>query len=66
MMQCAMAQTDEEKVEKSNEMVSMVKKEVEPLLDDASPFFGGSERLTLAEVFLFYLLSSIPPLLTHI
>ncbi|MCJ1257048.1 hypothetical protein MMC24_004873 [Lignoscripta atroalba] len=52
MMQCAMAQTDEEKVEKSNEMVSMVKKEVEPLLDDASPFFGGSERLTLAEALI--------------
>jgi glutathione S-transferase len=25
-------------------------KEIEPLLQDASPFFGGSEKLTLAEV----------------
>jgi glutathione S-transferase len=26
-------------------------KEIEPLLSDAAPFFGGSNRLTLAEVY---------------
>jgi len=30
--------------------VDAVVKEIEPLLEDAGPFFGGSERLTLAEV----------------
>ena len=30
--------------------VAAVEKEIEPLLADANPFFGGSERLTFAEV----------------
>lgn len=30
--------------------VASLVKEVEPLLADASPFFGGSSRITLAEV----------------
>lgn len=41
----------------ADELVRAVAKEVEPLLADAGPFFGGSERLTLAEV------SLLPPLL---
>lgn len=34
----------------SENLVAAVKKEIEPLLESASPFFGGSEKLTLAEV----------------
>jgi glutathione S-transferase len=30
--------------------VSVVGKEIEPLLKDAKPFFGGSDKVTLAEV----------------
>lgn len=30
--------------------IAALVKEVEPLLQDAKPFFGGSDRLTLAEV----------------
>lgn len=33
-----------------NEFVTTVVKEIEPLLADAAPFFGGSKKLTLAEV----------------
>lgn len=31
-------------------LVNAVSKEIEPLLADAAPFFGGSDKLTLAEV----------------
>jgi len=34
----------------SQEWVVAVKKEIEPLLADAKPYFGGSSRLTLAEI----------------
>jgi glutathione S-transferase len=34
----------------SNELVAAVVKEVEPLLAGAGPFFGGHEKITLAEV----------------
>jgi glutathione S-transferase len=44
------AQSDAEKEKTSQEWVATVKKEIEPLLADAKPFFGGSDRLTLAEV----------------
>lgn len=37
----------EEIIEK---FVAAIEKEIEPLLKDANPFFGGSSRLTLAEV----------------
>jgi len=46
----ASAKTEAEKTEKMNAFVAAVVKEVEPLLKDAGPFFGGSSRLTLAEV----------------
>jgi glutathione S-transferase len=39
---------DEEKV--IDDAVNGLLKEVEPLLADAGPFFGGSDKLTLAEV----------------
>ncbi|EHL02918.1 putative Glutathione S-transferase GST-6.0 [Glarea lozoyensis 74030] len=37
-------------------------KEIEPLLKDAGPFFGGSERLTLAEVDILLPPSFLPAL----
>ena len=42
--------SEEEKGPLAEKLVDAVVKEVEPLLQDAKPFFGGSERLTLAEV----------------
>jgi glutathione S-transferase len=36
----------------SSEWVAAVKKEIEPLLTDANPYFGGSSSMTLAEVCL--------------
>lgn len=39
---------DEERV--IDDAVDGIKREVEPLLADAAPFWGGSEKLTLAEV----------------
>ena len=33
-----------------NEFAAAVEKEIEPLLQDAAPFFGGSDKPTLAEV----------------
>ena len=44
------AATEEEKEAKADELVAVMEKEVEPLLKDAAPFFGGSEKMTLAEV----------------
>jgi glutathione S-transferase len=35
-------------------LVAAVVKEVEPLLKDAAPFFGGSSRLTMAEVYCVF------------
>ncbi|KAH6652627.1 thioredoxin-like protein [Truncatella angustata] len=42
--------TDEEQKTAAEEYVNAIVKEVEPLLSDAAPFFGGSSKLTLAEV----------------
>jgi glutathione S-transferase len=41
--------SDEEKEKLSKEFVSIVGKEIEPLLKDAKPFFGGSDKVTMAE-----------------
>jgi glutathione S-transferase len=41
---------EEEKEALVTEFVDIVTKEIEPLLKDAAPFFGGSEKFTLAEV----------------
>ena len=41
---------ESEKEELATKIVDAVVKEVEPLLQDAAPFFGGSAKLTLAEV----------------
>jgi glutathione S-transferase len=45
------ATNDEEKKTKADEWVKAIEKEIEPLLHDANPFFGGSKEMTLAEVF---------------
>lgn len=44
------AKTNEEAEEAAREFVKQLEKEVEPLLSDAAPYFGGSKTLTLAEV----------------
>lgn len=44
------ADSRSEKQQKVDEWVAVVKKEIEPLLAGAKPFFGGSEKLTFAEV----------------
>ncbi|KAJ4316788.1 hypothetical protein N0V94_005280 [Neodidymelliopsis sp. IMI 364377] len=41
--------SEDEKEALVKEFVATVGKEVEPLLKDASPFFGGSSKITLAE-----------------
>lgn len=33
-----------------DELVSIVRKEIEPLLEDANPYFGGRKEMTVAEV----------------
>ena len=40
----------EEKEKLGAELVEAVRKEIEPMLEGAGPFFGGSESITLAEV----------------
>jgi len=44
------AKTDEDQQAVAVAAVDALVKEVEPLLKDASPFFGGSSEITLAEV----------------
>lgn len=51
------AKTSEEAREAEKAAVAGAVKELEPLLAGAAPFFGGSDKLTLAEVS-----SSLPPL----
>lgn len=45
-----MQDSEEDKEKLIQEFVEAVKKEIDPLLKDAKPFFGGSEKVTLAEV----------------
>jgi len=54
------AENEEEKRQRSEEMVRALEKEIEPLLQDAAPFFGGNKQMTMAEVGL-----SIPILRAH-
>jgi glutathione S-transferase len=44
------AEGNDEKEAKSREWVAAVQREIEPLLNTANPFFGGSKDMTLAEV----------------
>ncbi|KAM3500694.1 hypothetical protein MY11210_009476 [Beauveria gryllotalpidicola] len=46
----ALAKTDNEAEEAAAEFVNQLAKEVEALLADAAPYFGGSKTLTLSEV----------------
>lgn len=45
------AQSVEEKQAKTEAAMALIAKEIEPLLANAGPFFGGSKDLTLAEAF---------------
>ncbi|KAL5407844.1 hypothetical protein PMIN06_006347 [Paraphaeosphaeria minitans] len=45
----AMQNSEEEKEKLTQELIGVVNKEIEPLLKDAAPFFGGSSKLTFAE-----------------
>ncbi|PSK54758.1 Multisite-specific tRNA:(cytosine-C(5))-methyltransferase [Elsinoe australis] len=45
-----LAESDEKKEELVKEVIAAVEKEIEPHLKDAGPFFGGSSKLTMAEV----------------
>lgn len=49
-MKTLLAKTDDEAKGLADELVKGVAKEIEPLLRGAGPFFGGSEKLTMAEV----------------
>jgi glutathione S-transferase len=49
-LQTAITSLGEEKNAAATKYTDAIIKEVEPLLSDAAPFFGGSSRLTLAEV----------------
>ena len=59
-----LASSAEEKETKAKETLAAIEKEIEPLLANAGPFFGGSEKFTLAEVIVapfllrFYALSN--------
>jgi glutathione S-transferase len=44
------ATTLEDKRAKLDETLALIRSKIEPLLADAKPFFGGSGKLTLAEV----------------
>lgn len=44
------SRSDEDAENSAKDIVAAISKEVEPLLADAAPFFGGHQKLTLAEV----------------
>jgi len=44
------ASSDADRESLANDFVAAIVKEIDPLLTDAAPFFGGSSELTLAEV----------------
>lgn len=54
-MKAQRAKSPEERATGLSEFVSAIAKELDPLLSDAAPFFGGSDSLTLAEVRIIYL-----------
>lgn len=49
-MKTLLAKSDEEATTNADDLVKGIVKEIEPLLANAGPFFGGSSKLTLAEV----------------
>lgn len=52
MFEVMRAPDESEREEKGKEWVAAIGKELDPLLQDANPFFGSSKDLTLAEVML--------------
>lgn len=44
------SKSDKDAEDSAKDIVAAISKEVEPLLADAAPFFGGHQKLTLAEV----------------
>ena len=50
MWKVLLAADESEKEQKCTEWIEALKKEIEPLLKDAKPFFGGSDKVTIAEV----------------
>ena len=62
LMSIMSAKSDGEAKNLADEFVNVLAKELDPLLADAKPFFGGSPKLTLAEVRLT--ISPSPPLLS--
>ncbi|KAF1834378.1 thioredoxin-like protein [Decorospora gaudefroyi] len=57
--------SDEEKEKLCKEFLHIVGKEIEPLLKDAKPFFGGSGRVTLAEALTAPFILRIYALVKH-
>lgn len=55
-MKTLFAKSDEDVTTNADELVKGIVKEIEPLLKGAGPFFGGSAKLTLAEVSLYHFL----------
>lgn len=53
-MKALTAKTDEESAAFLDDLVKAVGKEIEPLLSNAGPFFGGSSKITLAEVRFYF------------
>jgi glutathione S-transferase len=49
-MKSQRSKSDEERANALADFVNVAAKELDPLLADAAPFFGGSSKLTLAEV----------------
>ena len=49
-MRSQRSKSDEERAKALADFVNAAAKELDPLLADAAPFFGGSSKLTLAEV----------------
>ena len=49
MFPVILAEGEEQEVQ-AGKLIEAMKKEIEPLLANADPFFGGSKTLTLAEV----------------
>ena len=69
-MEIVRAEDEKAKEEKGKDMVAALKKEIEPLLADANPFFGGSEKMTMAEVSdlsqpLYFISSSLLTIFIH-
>ncbi|KAF2749877.1 glutathione-S-transferas-like protein omega 1 [Sporormia fimetaria CBS 119925] len=50
--QIILKNSQEEKEATAKEFVDLVGKEIEPLLKDAAPFFGGSDKFTMAEALI--------------